>query len=220
MRIHQGDFFETGPAKTAQAQLEFTDGAIVELGPSTQVYLVSHSGAGAEIAMLAGWLKGETASGVYRYSSPLVTATTKGGNVLLHAAGDAAEVFVERGAASVGAGASGAIASSNDKIFFTRRAGKPVVAAGRPSAEFIDAMPGCFRDVLPPRLSRFEGKKPPVPKTDHEVSYAEIERWLTSSWGRALVVRFKPRLEDSAFRQAIQAHLGVLPAWEPVLNPQ
>jgi len=77
-----------------------------------------------------------------------------------------------------------------------------------------------FRDELPSRLARFAGAKPPVPKTDHDVSYAEVERWLTSGWGRGLVSRFKPRIQDSAFRQAIEAHLSVLPEWEPVLHPQ
>ena len=220
MRLRQGDILETGPAPTAQAQLEFTGGAIFELGPSTQVLLLSQTATSTETAMLAGWLKGETTAGTYRYSSPLVTATTKGGNVLLHVTADNAEVFVERGAASVGAGAAAATPSSADKIFFTRKAGKPIVAAGRPSGEFIGAMPVSFRDEFPSRLSRFAGAKPPVPKSDHEVSYAEIERWLTSGWGRGLVTRFKPRIQDSAFRQAIEAHLAALPGWEPVLHPQ
>src|SRR5579863_9311050 len=85
MRLRQGDILETGPAGTAQAQLEFTGGAIVELGPSTQVLLFNQSAASGEMVMLTGWLKGETTAGTYRYSSPLVTATSKGGNVLLHA---------------------------------------------------------------------------------------------------------------------------------------
>jgi hypothetical protein len=220
MRLRQGDILETGPAPTAQAQLEFTGGAILEVGPSTQVLLLSQTGTTAETAMLTGWLKGETTAGTYRYSSPLVTATSKGANVLLHVTADTAEVFVERGTASVGTGAAAATPSSTEKIFFTRRAGKPIDAAGRPSGEFIGAMPVSFRDEFPSRLSRFAGAKPPVPKTDHEVSYAEIERWLTSGWGRGLVARFKPRIQDSAFRQAIEAHLAALPGWEPVLHPQ
>jgi hypothetical protein len=219
MRLRQGDVLETGPAGTAQAQLEFTGGAIVEVGPSTQVLLLNQSAASGEVVMLTGWLKGETTAGTYRYSSPLVTATTKGGNVLLHATSDAAEVFVERGTASVGAGSAPGTPSSTEKIFFTRKAGKPIAAAGRPSGEFIGAMPVSFRDEFPSRLPRFAGAKPPVPKTDHDVTYAEVEHWLTSSWGRGMVTRFKPRIQDSAFRQSIEAHLAALPGWEPVLHP-
>jgi hypothetical protein len=220
MRLRPGDILEMGPASTAQAQLEFTGGAILELGPSAQVLLLSQTASAAETAMLTGWLKGETTTGNYRYSSPLVTATTKGGNVLLHVTADTAEIFVERGAASISTGAAAATPSSAEKIFFTRKAGKPIVPAGRPSGEFIGALPVSFRDEFPSRLSRFAGAKPPVPKSDHEVSYAEIERWLTSGWGRGLVARFKPRVQDSAFRQAIEAHLAALPGWEPVLHSQ
>ncbi len=219
MRLRQGDILETGPAATAQAQLELSGGAIVEVGPSSQVFLYSQSATAAEMVLLSGWLKGETTSGSFRYSSPLAAATTKGGNVLLHATANDADIFVERGTASVSIGNSAPVASSADKVFFTRRTGKPVAAAGRPSQEFISAMPVCFRDVLPPRLSRFAGAKPPGPKSDHDVSYSEIERWLTSSWGRGLVVRFKPRLQDGAFRQAIEGHLAALPEWEPVVHP-
>src|SRR5580704_6569547 len=57
MRLRQGDILETGPASTAQAQLEFTGGAIIELGPSTQVLLLNQSAVAGEMAMLTGWLK-------------------------------------------------------------------------------------------------------------------------------------------------------------------
>jgi hypothetical protein len=222
MRLRQGDILETGPAATAQAQLEFTGGAIVDLGPSSRAFLFSESGLTAEIVLLTGWLKGETTSGSYRYANPLITAATKGGNVLLHATPDAAEIFVERGAAAVSISSATAMASGADKVFFTRRAGKPIAAAGRPSQEFVTAMPMSFRDVLPSRGSRFGGAKPPVPKSDHDVTYAEVERWLTfsSAWDRGLAGRFKPRLQDSAFRQAIEAHLSVLPEWEPIVHPE
>ena len=222
MKLRQGDILETGPAGTAQAQLEFSGGAVVEIGPSSQVFLLSQSGAAADIVLLSGWLKGETAAGSYRYSSPLAAATTKGGNVLLHATGDAVDVFVERGTASVTGGSGAAIVSAPGKIFFTRKSGKPLVPAERPSRDFIAAMPICFRDVLPPRLDAFAGKKPPTPKSDHDVAYAEVERWLTlpPAWRRGFVARFRPRLQDRVFRQAIEEHLKALPDWEPVLHPE
>jgi hypothetical protein len=185
---------------------------------------MSQTGAAADFVMLAGWLKGETTAGLYRYSSPLVTASTKGGNVILHASADAADVFAEQGVASVTGGAPVQLSSTTQKVFFTRRAGKPGVASGSPPPrEFVEAMPICFRDVLPPRISAFVGKKPPpLPKADHDVSYAEVERWLTMSaaWRKGFPARFKPRLQDNAFRQAIEAHISALPEWGPVLHPE
>jgi hypothetical protein len=219
MRIRQGDVFETGPAPTAQAQLEFASGAIVELGPGSQVFLISQAGASSEIVLLAGWLKGETESGNYRYATSLVSVTTKGGNVLLHNDKDTTDVFIERGIAAVSAGTQAPITSSTGHIFFTRRGGKPLVAQGRPSADFVTAMPVSFRDALPSRLSRFAGLKPPEPRKDHDVSYSEVERLLTlpPAWRRGLAERFRSRLEDPAFRKAIEAHLAALPDWKPIL---
>jgi hypothetical protein len=220
MRLHAGDILETGPAPTAQAQLEFTGGAIVELGPSTQLMVSSAGAASGEMLLASGWVKGETTAGVYRYTSPLVTASSKGGNVLLHSAADSADVFVERGNASVSGGAA-PTPSAPGKIFFTRKGGKPLVPAGRPSGDFIGAMPFCFRDALPPRLSAFAGKKTPTPKADHEVTYAEIEHWLTlPSSRKAFAARFRPRLQDPAFRQAIEAHQTALPEWQLYLHPE
>lgn len=222
MKVRPGDILETGPAGAAQAQLEFTGGAILELGPSTQVYLLSETGSTANFVLLSGWLKSETTAGSYVYSSPLASATTKAGNVLLHATSDSADVFVEHGVASVSGGGGAAIPSSVDKIFFTHKAGKPLVSAGRPSQDFIAGMPIAFRDVLPSRLEKFASKKPAVPKVDHEVTYAEIERWLLlpAAWRRNFAARFSPRLHDSAFRQAISDHIGAFPDWGPYLHPE
>ena len=220
MRVRTGDFLETGPTGTAQAQLEFPGGAIVELGPSSQVLLFSLNANTTEIVVATGWLKGETIAGTFRYSSPLVSATTKGGNVLVRVDENSADVFVERGAASVSAGNPAPMVSSPERMFFTRRPGKPVAAAGRPSDQFVTAMPVSFRDVLPSRISRFEGKKAPEPKSDHEVTYADVERLLRlpAAWRKGMVERFRARLEDPAFRKAIQAHIAALPEWKPVLD--
>jgi hypothetical protein len=220
MKLRPGDILETGPAATAQAQLEFSGGAVVELGPSSQLYILSQTGSTADLVLLSGWLKGETTSGSYRYSSPLVSATTKGGNVLLHATSDASDAFVEHGTASVSGGGA-AIPSSPDKIFFTHKAGKPLAPAERPSKDFIGGMPISFRDALPSRLAAFAARKPAVPKSDHDVTYADVEHWLMlpPAWRRGFVARFKPRLQDNAFHQAIAEHLKALPDWEPALHP-
>jgi hypothetical protein len=222
MKLRPGDILETGPAGAAQAQLEFAGGAIVELGPSTQVYLLSQTGSTANLVLLSGWLKGETTAGSYVYSSPLASATTKGGNILLHALADSADIFVEHGVASVSGGGGAAMPSSADKVFFTHKAGKLLTPAARPSKDFIAGMPIPFRDVLPSRMEKFSGKKPPTPKVDHEVSYTDIERWLMlpTAWRRSFATRFSPRLHDSAFRQAISDHIGTLPEWGPYLHPE
>ena len=220
MRLRQGDVVETGPKASAQAQLECSGGAIVELGPSTAAYLYHQDEGAAEIILLSGWLKGETTTGNYRYASVPLTAATKSGNLLLHTDGHVAEAFLELGSATVDSGGA-PVSSAKDRIFFARRAGKAVVTSDRPSAEFITLMPVVFRDALPPRLLRFAGAIPAQPRREHDVSYAEIEPLLTlpASWRRGLAERFSPRLQDRSFRQAIETHIAVLPDWKPILYP-
>jgi hypothetical protein len=217
-----GDVIETGPNATAQAQLEFAGSAIVEVGPSTQVYVFSQSGTGREIILLTGWIKGETISGTYRYLSPRLSVETNGGNVLLHATEKSVDAFVERGSASVTFGSGMATTSSTDKLFFSNRVSQPKFSSGRPSADFVAEMPICFRDMLPSRLPRFVGKSVPKPERDHDVSYTEVERLLTlpPRWRKGLVVRFKSRLQDRGFRQAIEAHISTLPEWKSALDPE
>lgn len=230
MRLRQGDILESSDA--GFAQLEFSGGAIVALGASSKLFLFSHptdKGGGkatAELILRSGWLKAETSSGrTYRYVSPLLAATTKDGAVILHVSADTAEIFVESGSAGVSEvnaeGNLGAATTAKSGLFFSRRAGKAFTSKPRPDSSFIDSMPVPFRDTLPSRMSRFTGKSP-EPKRDHEVSYSDVERWLNiaPAWRKDFVERFRPRLKDPAFRQAIEDHLGSLPDWGPVLNPE
>jgi len=222
MRLRLGDVLETGSTMTAQAQLELAGSAIVELGPSTQVYLFSQTETATEIVLLKGWLKGETTSGNCRYLNSRLSVATKGGNVVMHVHENAADAFVERGSVSVTFRSGVTMTSSPQKIFFASRVSQPDAAMGRPSQEFTNGMPICFRDILPSRLSRFAGKTAPEPESDHVVSYPEVAQLLTlpPSWREGLVVRFKPRLENREFRRAIEAHIGILPEWKPALDPE
>jgi hypothetical protein len=224
MRLHQGDILESSPS--GFAQLEFSGGAIIALGPSSRLFLFSQPAGGtAQLILLSGWLKGETSPGrSYRYLSPLLAATTKGGTVVLHV-GETTEIFVESGSATVGeVGAKGDLGHTSmakSGQFFSRRTGKSVTANSRPDSAFLGAMPVPFRDTLPTRLSRFSGT-PPEPKRDHEVSYSEVESWLkiAPSWREGFVERLRPRLKDSAFRRGLEDHLSAFPEWDPILHPE
>jgi hypothetical protein len=234
MRLHQSDIIET--SDPGFVQLEFSGGTIVLLGASSRLFLLSHPAGGAvhktggktraELVLLGGWLKGETApTGMYSYLSPVLAATTQGGTIVLHVAAGTAEVFVESGSAEVSEvsaqGNLGAPTSAKSEQFFSRRAGKNIAVSSRPDSAFVGTMPIPFRDTIPSRMSRFSGQ-PPEPKRDHEVSYSEIERWLTipPAWRRGFVERFRPRLNDAAFHHEVEDHLDILPDWDPVLHPE
>ena len=225
MKLSRGDIVET--SGQGFAQFELPGGVVVALGPSTRVYFFSQAGKAAEVVVLSGWLKGEVSpsGGSYCYASPLLAATTHDGAVVLHATGDATDIFVESGSAAIGTvspeGYVGHPTAAKGGQFFSRRAGAAVVPASRPSAAFLDALPRAFRDTLPSRLARFSGKRF-EPQREQEVTYNEIQSWLTigQRWRRGFVERFQPRLKDPEFRRELEAHLREYPEWDRVLHPE
>ena len=223
MSVRQGDILES--SDTGFAQVELAGGPIVALGPASRIFLFSQH-AGAELVLLSGWLKGESSpsSGACRYASPLLAATSQGGSIVLHAAA-ATEIFVEYGSAAI------AVVNPDGRLgqttqakggFFSRRPGKAVTTAPRPDAAFVSALPRAFRDTLPSRLTHFAGKPPIEPKRDHEVSYPEVQPWLTMAhaWRRGFLERFQPRLSDPEFRKGVEVHLNEHPEWDRILHPE
>jgi hypothetical protein len=233
MSVKQGDILESSAA--AFVQLEFTDGPIIALGPSSRMYVlqqtVSETGSAhavsLDLVMLSGWFKGESAVGkkFYRYRSPMLSVTTMGGTVVVRSDQKACDIFVESGSASIGElsqnGSSRQTIEAKVGQFFSRQKGVEVIDLPRPSPAFLDSMPRQFRDTLPPRLAHLSGKSVEI-KPGHPVSYDEIEPWLTipSTWRRGLAQRFAPRLSDAEFRNQIQRHVNEFPEWDPILHPK
>jgi hypothetical protein len=239
MRLRQGDILES--SDKGFVQLEFGGGGIAALGPSTRVYILRHDGhgasarggaatnatPGADLILLSGWLKGESSAtaGLYRYATPTLAATTANGTVLVHESDGECDVFVESGAATIGeVGADGGVrqpTAAKAGQFFSRKAGKAVTSSSRPNAAFLSDMPHPFQDTLPSRLAHFTGK-PVEPKTDHAVSYAEVQAYLRMrpSWRRGFVERFESRLKDAEFRKELESHLAEHPEWDKILHPE
>jgi hypothetical protein len=236
MRLRQGDIIES--SGRGFVQLEFVGGTIVALGPSSRLYIfrhrVGHSGGqagddavGADLVLLSGWLKGESNSkaGSFRYESPILAATTGNGAVVVHGYESGCDVFVESGSATIDEvypdGSSHEPRAAKAGQFLSRRTGKTLAVSSRLSSAFIDAMPRQFRDALPSRLAKFAGKSV-EPKTDHQVSYVEIQPWLTmpSAWRRGFAERFEPRLKDPEFRKQLEVHLAEYPEWDAILHPE
>jgi hypothetical protein len=230
-RLRQGDIIES--STPGFAQLEFAGGTTVALGASSRLFLFNYSRGNrggkadtAQLVLLSGWLKGETAvsGGAYRYASPLLAAATNDGTVVMHATAQETEIFIESGSANIAEvspnGNWGQSVRAKVGQFLSRSAGKNVTNSARPTSTFIESVPRPFRDTLPSRLSRFE--KPVELRRDHEVTYSEIESWLNigQTWRKGFVERFKPRLKNAEFRRAVEAHLNNHPEWDSVLHPE
>jgi hypothetical protein len=221
MRFQNGDIVETSSPGFVQA--EFSGGTIAAIGPATRVW-IHGSGSQRDLVLMSGWVKGETTGGggTYRFVGPLLSASAKGGAVIVHTAPGAAEIYVETGTATISEAESTKTMAAKAGQFFTRHTGKNVVVGPRPEGAFVDAMPRPFRDTLPSRMSRFAGKKPAEPKPDHEITYAEAEPWLRlgRGWRRLFSERFQPRLKDAEFRKSVEQHISEYPEWDRVLHPE
>src|SRR5260221_153053 len=105
--------------------------------------------------------------------------------------------------------------------FVVRRDGQAFSVAPHPSAEFVKAMPGYFRDDLPVFLPRVRNRNV-EPRREHEATYAEVEVWLKANLPtrRGLAERFQSRVKDAQFRGKLVENLAAHPEWEPVLFPE
>jgi hypothetical protein len=229
MSVVRGDMLET--PENGFMQVEFSGGTIVASGPSTRLFVSGRAAASDQLVLMTGWLKCENSAdgNAYRIAAPsLAVSTGKGsGAVLLRVTPDKTEIFLESGTFLINEvradGGYGRVIEVKAGQFLARpRSAKSTETLARPSRAFLDAMPAPFRDTLPSRLDRFAGKAKIEPKADHEVSYAEIQPWLTMqrAWRKGFTERFKPRLKDPEFRKALASHLQEYPEWEPVLYPE
>lgn len=233
VRVFPGDMIES--SDSGFVQVEFAGGTIIVLGGSTRVLLFSHDrgrslgnpGNSAGLFLLSGWLKGQSGAraGAHSYDSPLLAASTQDGTLVLHSAGASVEMFVEYGSARVSEVSPDGIRRdprvTKAGQFSSRLAGKDITVYPRPSSTFVEAMPRQFRDSFPSRMSRF-AEKPPQPKRDHEVTYFEIQPWLTigQTWRKGFVKRFQSRLKDPKFHKAVESHLKDHPEWGPLIFPE
>lgn len=230
-RLSPGDIVEC--ADRGLAQLEIDGGTIIALHGDSRLFLFSFASGrrsrsnAQELVLLKGWLKAETRAGdgAYRFHTPLLTAATRDGTLLIHATSESVDVFLESGSGSVeendGRRHSNRAVDGKPGQYFSRIADKEIASLPRPSAPFIASVPISFQDTLPPRRQALRSK-PVQPKPDHDVSYAEIADWLTIDrrWRRGFVRQFTPRLRDASFRQALAAGLRAHPEWDRVLYPE
>ena len=227
--LQNGDMLTPDPK--GQAQIEFQDGAILNLSRGTRALLLSPQSAGGEpgVALQSGWAKFtrvKAAKGKpYRYIMPLARLDTANATGVLRIGQDSSEVFIESGAVRLVELSKAGVPAGGREVkggeFVVRAAGQPLTASPRPSSEFIKAMPGYFRDDLPPFLPRVRDRNV-EPTREHEAAYAEVETWLKASAPirRNLVERFRNRAKDPQFHNKLVENLAAHPEWDRILFPE
>ncbi len=229
VRLESGDILAIDPK--GQAQVEFQDGAILNLSQGARAMLTGAAPgrAQSEIAMLSGWAKfTQKKSGKstpYRYLMPLAEIASGEATAVLNSGDDFTAIYVESGTvrfSEIGRkGTQRATRDAKGGEFIVRRGEQAAAFAPRPSADFLKNMPRHFQDNLPILIERVKNKRS-EPKREHEVTYTEVEVWLkaSSSIRRNFVKRFEIRSKDPEFRRKLIENLREHPEWDRVLFPE
>ncbi len=225
-KISAGDMLET--AAKGQAQLEFADGLVLNLGPEARLYLLPQTaGAVADYALATGWMKAAIPAGrkgdgsALRYILPGLTVETTDATLVLHASAGLDEVFVESGSAKLTElsrdGLSDKSLAAKGSDYVSRKADQ-TAALGRPPQAFLGGMPRHFMDNLPALIAKLKGAAPD-PARDHDTTYAEARAWLNGNAlvRAALVARYQPRTKDAEFKSGLTTDMAMHPEWERAL---
>ena len=219
-----GDILETG--SDAFLVVEMQGGSLVGIGPSSQVYFLPRADV-ATLVVPKGWVKadirGNENSRAIRVVGIRLGIQGQQAVVLLDAGERSDAIFDEQGSATLllrDRAATRIDKQTKPNQFFIREEGAAVILQPHPSAEFLATMPKAFRDPLPEKASA-NLKKPGEPKLVRNVTYSDIQPWLTMprDWRAGFIGRFRGRLKDPAFFSAMDAHLALHPEWASILHP-
>jgi hypothetical protein len=219
-----GDIIETGPS--AFLAVGLSGGSLLGIGPSTQVHFLQRTDI-PTLIVLKGWVKADvrTSAAVpaVRIIGIRLGMQSQHAVVLLHANDDHDAIFDEQGSGKLlvrDDTATRVDTSTQPNQFFVRKSREAVVSQRRPAADFVAGMPVAFRDALPEQAAK-PSLKPVEAKRIRDVTYADVQPWLTlpRDWRLGFIPRFRGRLKDPVFFAAMDAHLSQFPEWTLILHP-
>ncbi len=230
IKLGRADILHTG--KNGLAQIEFDDGAVIELGADTR-YLADLPGSRGSPPivgphyLLAGWLKLTVPKrqdpAQYRLDTPLVSLLLGEGVSVVHMTPAEGSLYMESGEGTIlePAGRTAARAAVRPGRFYARRNGQKGAISERLPPPFVESMPRAFRDTLPMRLAKFKGRDI-APKPGPDFTYADVEGWLKSDREirQVLVPLWRAKAADPAFRAGLVANMRYHWEWDPIVFPE
>jgi hypothetical protein len=227
--VNADDIVHTGDA-TRIARVEFADGAALDLGPATRLWLrprlpEPRAPLPADLYLAEGWVKLTTAPAhKLALASPRADLNDLAGVAVARVADNVSFLFIEAGSALLVERQHGQMQRSRglkEGQAFDRRDGDAGAVISRPAPDMIETMPRSFADSLPLRAVRFQGSKV-EPESPQAVGYPDVAGWINAE--RALrpvfVQRFAVRAGDPSFRAPLVAELRSHPEWTRVLFPE
>jgi hypothetical protein len=220
-RLRAGDIVELG-SNGKLAQLEYPDGAVLLLGPTSRLLLaprLAGERAKARAYLLVGWAKLTAPADVeLSLASPWLDLAGRGARGVLNAGTGHGQAFAEAGDWQLRAqGSSLSLKAGGFAVAGARS--KPELLP-RPAADFMQALPRPFMDSLPARAAQFAGKEA-APRPLAAISYADAQAWLNAETPlrKAELARWRPLAKEAEFRKGLVADLKLHPEWEPILFP-
>ena len=226
VRLQADDVVETSPK--AFLQMEFPDGAVIDLGGATRVLVnlpVEQKGVRPSLYVLTGWVKliaPASGNAILAVSSPRFDLVGVRGTVVAKVGSAESSIFAEAGEAAVIDRRRGVAAPARLKSgeFVWMKGDSDLVRMVRLPDSFISSTPAPFRDTLPRRWSAFADRNL-APRSAGTFSYNEVEPWLTTdrAVGRRFSRLWAAKVSDPAFREGLVANLEKHPEWFFVLYP-
>lgn len=230
-RVAAEDILGTGTAR--HLRVEFADGAVLDLGPATQVQIQPRTvrdpaRAGARIYLLQGWAKlAAPPSGRSTGTAPLLTSAVldvqrAGRGTVVAIEGRTVEVFAESGTTTLSdRSPGGGGVTLKEGQFYARGAAADGVVDDAPRPGFIQRVPRPFLDTLPPRAGQFRDSEP-ASGTGQPLVYADVQPWIDAepALRGGFVLRWRALARQPEFRAALERNLAAHPEWDRVLHPE
>ena len=233
VRLSPGDIVETAAATFAQ--IELLDQSVAQFGPATRVMLspptARQKAPSRSMYVMEGWIKligakkEASADAGFDIRSPQFEVAAAPAVTVLHASATGLDLFAENGNVRITerqpGGAAGSAVALKAGDFYQRRFPARGTVAGGVAPAFVAEMPRAFRDSLPPRIERFRERAVQA-KDGPPVAYADVQDWLQAepALRRPLMPRWRPKLQEPAFRAAVAAHMNAHMEWDPILFPE
>ena len=183
VRFGQCEVLRTGPQ--ALVQVEFDDGAKMEVGPDTGL-VFGLPGAGEPVVgphfLVSGWVKvtvpKRDKAPPYRIATPYFDLTMDAGVAALRVTAEGGEVFVEQGQlGALVADARVPVTVAAGRRYWRKSGQASGAMASGADPGFLQDMPRAFRDTLPSLLAQLKTRNV-QPRPAAGYNHAETESWL------------------------------------------
>ena len=232
VRLFADDIVESSD-KTRLLRIEFADGAILDLGPSTRL-LLSPRLAGekgkraAKVYLLQGFAKLTTpkggTAGTATLTSPAYDVSSLTRDVVLLVLPDESYAFAESGEVTLIERSAGKEAGNHrlkSGDFYARSGDNRAAVTSRPTPAFIQRLPRAFLDTLPSRAELFKTREVEA-KPAGNIVYAEVQPWVDAETAlrAGFVKRWTAQARNPEFRKGLVAQMAAHPEWDRTLFPE